>query len=217
MLRSLLVISALLSAGLAVAEETEDQKTLYALGIEVGNSLAPFDLTPAELEIVKTGLTDAIAGKARADLAVYKMKIGALAQSRAGRVAEKTAKAALAYVEQMKAAPGAQVQASGLIFIPETAGTGESPKATDKVTVHYEGTLPSGEVFDSSYKRGAPMSFQLNRVIKCWTEGVQLMKKGGKATLICPAGIAYGDRGAPPKIKPGATLKFVIELISIGE
>lgn len=211
----LLLAAGLGGSALAQAPQTDDEKTLYVLGTEVAKSLAPFDLTAGELEIVKMGLTDAVAGKARADLAVYKMKIGVLAKSRAARVEAKARKAASAFVDQMKATPGAKSLPSGLIYISEREGTGATPKATDKVTVHYVGTLPSGEVFDSSYTRGKPATFPLNRVIKCWTEGVQMIKKGGKATLICPASIAYGDRGSPPKIQPGATLKFVIELLEI--
>ena len=94
-------------------------------------------------------------------------------------------------------------------------GTGESPKATDTVKVHYHGTLRDGTVFDSSVDRGEPATFPLNRVIACWTEGVQKMKVGGKSKLICPASIAYGDRGAPPKIMPGAALVFEVELLGI--
>ena len=89
------------------------------------------------------------------------------------------------------------------------------PKATDTVKVHYHGTLTDGTVFDSSVKRGEPATFPLNQVIKCWTEAVQLIKVGGKSRLVCPSGIAYGDRGSPPVIKPGATLVFEVELLDI--
>ena len=94
-------------------------------------------------------------------------------------------------------------------------GNGAKPKATNKVNVNYHGWLDNGKVFDSSYRRGEPISFPLNRVIPCWTEGVQLMKVGGKSRLVCPSGLAYGDRGAPPKIKPGSTLVFEVELLEI--
>jgi FKBP-type peptidyl-prolyl cis-trans isomerase FkpA len=105
--------------------------------------------------------------------------------------------------------------ASGLVYKELRAGTGASPKATDKVTVNYRGTLTNGTEFDSSYKRNAPATFPLNGVIPCWTEGVQMMKVGGKAQLTCPPGIAYGDRGAPPVVPPGATLIFEVELLKI--
>lgn len=94
-------------------------------------------------------------------------------------------------------------------------GTGASPLASDKVKVHYKGTFPDGREFDSSYKRNEPTEFPLNRVIPCWTEGVQLMKVGGKARLTCPAAIAYGERGAGGVIPPNATLQFEIELLAI--
>jgi FKBP-type peptidyl-prolyl cis-trans isomerase FkpA len=110
---------------------------------------------------------------------------------------------------------GAQVTKSGLVYTPMKEGTGASPKATDKVKVHYKGTFPDGKEFDSSYKRNEPTEFPLNGVIPCWTEGVQLMKTGGKAKLTCPAAIAYGQRGAGGVIPPNATLVFEIELLAI--
>ncbi|QNP60397.1 FKBP-type peptidyl-prolyl cis-trans isomerase [Paenacidovorax monticola] len=109
----------------------------------------------------------------------------------------------------------ATTTASGLVYESLKEGSGESPKATDTVKVHYKGTFPDGKEFDSSYKRGEPTEFPLNRVIPCWTEGVQRMKPGGKAKLICPASIAYGARGAGNVIPPNATLHFEIELISV--
>ncbi|CAN7416165.1 FKBP-type peptidyl-prolyl cis-trans isomerase [Acidovorax sp. LjRoot66] len=107
--------------------------------------------------------------------------------------------------------------ASGLVYESLKDGTGESPKATDTVKVHYKGTFLDGKEFDSSYKRGEPTSFPLNRVIPCWTEGVQRMKPGGKAKLTCPPAIAYGANGAGGLIPPNATLNFEIELISVGK
>ena len=105
--------------------------------------------------------------------------------------------------------------ASGLVYESLKDGSGESPKATDVVRVHYRGTFLDGREFDSSYKRGEPTEFPLNRVIPCWTEGVQKMKPGGKARLTCPAKIAYGERGAGGVIPPNATLNFEIELLSV--
>ena len=104
---------------------------------------------------------------------------------------------------------------SGLIFESLTEGTGNSPRATDTVKVHYRGTFPDGREFDSSYKRGEPTEFPLNRVIPCWTEGVQMMKPGGKARLTCPPQIAYGSRGAGAAVPPNATLQFEIELLEV--
>jgi FKBP-type peptidyl-prolyl cis-trans isomerase FkpA len=110
---------------------------------------------------------------------------------------------------------GATVSPSGLVFRPLKEGTGPKPVATDVVRVHYRGTFPDGREFDSSYSRGQPTEFPLNRVIKCWTEGVQNMKVGGKAKLTCPPAIAYGERGAGDVIPPNATLQFEIELLAI--
>lgn len=110
---------------------------------------------------------------------------------------------------------GAVVSPSGLVFRSLKDGTGASPAATDVVRVHYKGMFPDGREFDSSYGRGQPTEFPLNRVIKCWTEGVQRMKVGGKAKLTCPSSIAYGERGAGNVIPPNATLQFEIELLDI--
>ena len=169
--------------------ETEDQKTLYALGLALSRNLATFALTPAELETVEAGMSDGLFSKEKkVDIDKYGQKIQEMAQARS--------KAAADTGEQK-------------------AGTGDAPKATDKVKVHYTGKLTDGTVFDSSVERGQPATFPLNQVIKCWTDGVQQMKVGGKAKIICPADVAYGDRGAPPKIKPGSTLQFDVELLEI--
>lgn len=111
---------------------------------------------------------------------------------------------------------GAVVTDTGLVFRSLKDGTGASPAATDTVKVHYRGTFPDGKEFDSSISRGQPASFPLNRVIRCWTEGVQKIKVGGKAKLTCPAAIAYGERGTPGgPIPPNATLVFEVELLGI--
>ena len=118
-------------------------------------------------------------------------------------------------ITKAAAEKGAIKTDSGMVYRSLTEGTGASPKATDIVQVHYKGTFPDGKEFDSSYKRGQPTEFPLNRVIKCWTEGVQRMKVGGKAKLTCPPSLAYGDKGAGGVVPPNATLQFEVELISI--
>ncbi|AOY94836.1 peptidylprolyl isomerase [Cupriavidus sp. USMAA2-4] len=125
--------------------------------------------------------------------------------------------ASLAFAAQA-ATPAAPVETlpSGVTIQTLVKGSGASPKATDSVKVHYRGTLPDGTEFDSSYKRGQPISFPLNRVIPCWTEGVQKMQVGGKAKLVCPPATAYGARGVPGTIPPNATLNFEVELLGIG-
>ena len=105
--------------------------------------------------------------------------------------------------------------ASGIVITTLKEGTGASPKSTETVKVHYRGVLENGKEFDSSYGRGQPATFPLNRVIACWTEGVQTMKVGGKAKLLCPANLAYGSRGVPGTIPPDATLIFEVELLEI--
>lgn len=114
------------------------------------------------------------------------------------------------------AEPGAVVTASGLVYRSLQEGKGASPAATDTVQVHYRGSFPDGREFDSSIKRGKPARFALNRVIPCWTEGVQRMQVGGKAQLTCPAAIAYGERGAGNVIPPNAVLQFEVELLAVG-
>jgi FKBP-type peptidyl-prolyl cis-trans isomerase len=121
------------------------------------------------------------------------------------------------FLEKAAKEKGAEKTASGLIYLPLKEGSGAQPKETDTVKVHYTGTLTDGKVFDSSVQRGEPAEFQLNQVIKCWTEGVAKMKVGGKAKLVCPSAIAYGDVGRPPTIAGGATLVFEVELLEIKE
>ena len=129
--------------------------------------------------------------------------------------AQAPAKAPAASAAAAGAAPAAVTTPSGLVYRSLKEGAGASPTATDRVQVHYRGTLPDGKEFDSSYARGKPAEFPLNRVIACWTEGVQRMKVGGKASLTCPPAIAYGERGAGNVIPPNATLLFEVELLAI--
>jgi len=116
---------------------------------------------------------------------------------------------------QAASAPGAVTTPSGLVYRSVKDGSGASPTAADTVRVHYRGTFLDGREFDSSYARGQPATFPLNRVIPCWTEGVQRMKVGGRATLYCPAAIAYGTRGAGGTIPPDTPLQFEVELLEI--
>jgi FKBP-type peptidyl-prolyl cis-trans isomerase FkpA len=197
------------AAAHAAAPQSEEQKTFYALGVALSQNVAGFELTPAELELIKQGFSDGATGKAtNFDYQTYFPKLQELQRTR-------SAAAAKTYLDKAAAEKGAKKTPSGLIITTLTEGKGAAPKATDKVKVHYHGTLPSGKVFDSSVQRKEPASFELNGVIPCWTEGVQLMKVGGKSRLVCPAAIAYGDRGAPPNIPPGATLIFEVELLGI--
>jgi FKBP-type peptidyl-prolyl cis-trans isomerase FkpA len=194
----------------------EEDQALYAVGLSIWQSLKVFDLTPAEFEHVKRGLVEAAAGKSAPDLTpeAYGPKIQALVQGRVQRRLEKETARSAEYLAKAEQEPGAVKSASGLVYREVAAGTGETPQPTDTVKVHYRGTLVDGTEFDSSFKRDAPAQFQVGGVIKCWSEGLQKMKVGGKAKLVCPASIAYGDRGRP-SIPGGATLLFDVELIEI--
>jgi FKBP-type peptidyl-prolyl cis-trans isomerase FkpA len=224
MFKSLSVSVAIVLAAVAVAGaagpdlKTEDQKTLYALGLVISQNLASFNLNPSDLESVLAGVSDGVLKKdLKVDVQAYAAKISQLQAARAGVAAATEKKAGQAFLERAAAEKGATRTASGLIITTLKPGTGASPKATDKVKVHYQGTLADGTVFDSSVQRGEPVVLPLNSVIKCWTEGVQLMKVGGKSKLVCPSDIAYGDQGRPPVIKPGATLVFEVELLEIAK
>ena len=200
----------------AQAPKTEEEKTLYALGAVAARSFQDFNLTAKELEVVKRGLTDSLSGKKlQVPVADYEQKVQEFARKRLASAAEATKAASKGYLDKAAAEKGAEKTASGLVFTSLREGAGESPKATDTVKVNYEGKLIDGKVFDSSYKRGQPVEFPLNQVIPCWTEGVQKMRAGGKARLVCPSAIAYGDQGRPPVIPGGATLVFEVELIAV--
>jgi FKBP-type peptidyl-prolyl cis-trans isomerase FkpA len=204
------------SSVFAADPTTDEQKTLYALGVAVSQGLGNFNLSEAELEMVKTGLTDGVLKRTpKVNMQEVMPKVQQLRQTRMAAGAEVEKKAGADFLAKAAAEKGAVKTESGLVFSTIKAGNGASPKATDTVKVHYHGTLTDGTVFDSSVQRGQPATFPLNGVVPCWTEGVQKMKVGEKARLVCPSQIAYGDSGAPPKIKPGATLVFEVELLGI--
>ena len=195
--------------------ETEEDKTLYALGVALGANIQPFALSADELSIVESGIRDSVLGsEPRVEMEVYGPLIQALANSRAATRATAERQASEVFLLEMAQVAGAEESPSGVIYIPITEGTGSSPTATDTVRVHYHGTLRDGTVFDSSVQRGEPISFALNSVIPCWTEGVQKMMIGGKSRLVCPSSTAYGDTGQGP-IPGGAALVFEIELLGI--
>jgi len=216
----LFCFSAVLSFGLPYAHAADlandEQKELYALGVAISQSLGDFALSESDLEIVKSGLSDGVLKRPlKVDMQTFKPKLQQLAQARASVVAEREKKAGAGFLAKAAAEPGAKKTPSGAIVTTLKEGKGPSPKASDTVKVHYQGTLVDGTVFDSSLQRGQPATFPLANVIKCWTEGVQEIKVGGKSRLVCPANIAYGDRGSPPSIRPGATLVFEVELLEI--
>lgn len=195
---------------------TEEEKTPYALGVMVGQSLESFALTPKELELLQAGINDAVRSKPLLeDAQSYREKVGEWQRSRIAVLMGKEKDAGTAFITQAAAGKGATKTATGIVLTGLTPGTGASPVATDKVKVHYEGKLIDGKVFDSSVQRGEPATFPLDGVIPCWTEALQLMKVGGKSRIVCPQELAYGERGSPPLIRPGATLVFDVELLEI--
>jgi len=193
---------------------TDEEKTVYALGLIVQRSLRGFDLSASELEILKKALSDAAAGKPAVNMAEWGPRVDPFARARAARVAAREKAAAAEYVAKAATETGATQSPSGLVYREVTAGTGQSPKAGDTVRVHYRGTLTDGTEFDSSYARNEPAEFELQGVIPCWTEGLQKMKVGGKARLVCPSDLAYGDDGNQA-IPGGAALVFEVELLDI--
>jgi FKBP-type peptidyl-prolyl cis-trans isomerase FkpA len=196
--------------------DSEDQKTLYALGLIIGRNVANFNLTPTELDTVKAGITDAALGKKpEIDLQAYGPKVNQLGRKRSEAKSQDEKKKGQEFADKAAKEPDAQRGASGLVFKSLKPGTGESPKDTDTVKVNYRGTLIDGTEFDSSYKRNEAATFPLRSVVPCWTEGLQKMKVGEKAKLVCPSSIAYGDSGRPPTIPGGATLVFEVELLEI--
>ncbi len=198
------------------ALQSEDDKTLYALGVAMSRQVAVAGFTEAEIETIKIGLTDGLLNnKPRVDMRTYAMKIDGMLQTRVAAAAEVERKESQAYCDAKAAEPGVQKTASGALYFEVTPGTGSAPAETDSVKLHYHGTLRDGTVFDSSVEKGEPVTFALGGVIPCFSEGLRMMKVGGKAKLVCPADTAYGDRGSPPLIRPGAALNFEVELLEV--
>jgi len=213
----LAVLIALIAIPAFAAEtpQTEEQKTLYAIGLVMARQLSVFNLAPAEFDMVKQGLADGMAGtKPLVSVEAYQKKVQELATARRNAQGEKLAGAAKDFIAKAAKEKGAVTTKSGIVYLSLKEGNGATPTASDKVKVQYRGTLIDGTEFDSSYKRGEPAEFPLNSVISCWTEGVQMMKTGGKARLVCPAKTAYGEQGAGP-IPANATLVFEIELLGV--
>ena len=199
----------------ADALQTDQDKTLYAIGLVLAQQISDFKLTAEEIDVVALGMKDSVVGnEPKAELEVYGPRIQQLMQERMQAVAAAEKQAADAWVAEQAAQPGAQRSDTGVVVIPMTEGTGPNPTADSTVRVHYHGTLRDGSVFDSSVQRGEPISFSLSGVISCWTEGVQKIKVGGKSKLVCPSDTAYGDQGSG-SIPGGAALAFEVELLAI--
>ena len=209
--------------------ETEEEKRLYALGLSVaGNTLGTFkgEFSQDEVDLIASGFA---AGMLEADpdvsLEEFGPQLNEYLQKRFENVQKRQAEQSVGevqkgqeYIDQVASEDGAKKTESGLVYVSLEEGSGAQPKSTDRVTVHYTGSVISGEVFDSSVKRGEPATFGLNQVIPGWTEGLQMMKVGGKARLVIPSELCYGNSPPPGGIiKPGSTLIFEVELIDIVE
>jgi FKBP-type peptidyl-prolyl cis-trans isomerase len=201
---------------------TDKEKASYALGLNIGRGLSkqPVDLDGAA---VARGLKDALSGtkplltdqEAATDLAQLQDQVKKATEAKVQELAAENQKAGTAFLAENKAKEGVVTLPSGLQYKVLTAGTGPKPTATDTVVCQYKGTLLDGSEFDSSYKRGQPATFAVGRVIKGWTEALQLMPVGSKWQIFIPADLAYGERGAGNVIPPNATLIFEVELVSI--
>jgi len=204
---------------------TDKEKFSYAVGTDIGKSLSQQQEVKDQVDLVALvdGLEDALAAKElrMSDEDREKIKGEIQRKIQQAQMEARTAKAAAAQAAGEKfladngQRAGVKTTATGLQIETVQEGTGAMPKATDKVTVHYKGTLIDGTEFDSSYSRGQPVTFPLANVIPGWTEGLQLIRVGGKAKLFIPSDLAYGERGAGGKIGPNEALVFEVELVSI--
>ena len=200
------------------AFKNDDQRTAYAYGYKIGQNLAPVGLTDAEVKALANGLREAASGKdAAVNMAIFLPKVQDLIQKHVTAKVAPEKKKGAEFAETFSKEEGVKPINGGAGYIKMlTEGAGAMPGAEDTVKVNYRGTLINGTEFDSSYKRNEPVMFPLNRVVPCWTRGVAMMKVGGKAKLVCPSDIAYGDAGEPRAgIPGGATLVFEVELLDI--
>jgi FKBP-type peptidyl-prolyl cis-trans isomerase FkpA len=197
-----------------LAHATEDEKTLYIIGIAMGRSATTLEVAPNEVRFLQAGIADQVAGRpSQISVEAYAPKVEELAKRRAAEGIGKRESAGKAAIEAAAKEPGAIKTESGLVLRTLKPGKGESPTSTDKVKVHYRGTFPGGTVFDSDMD-GEPVELVLAGTIPCWGEALQRMKPGESAKLVCPPALAYGDQGNPPTMPGHATLIFEIELLS---
>ena len=210
-----LSLSSFLTLGGAIAQNTIMDSASYSIGVLFANSLEQQGITEVNAEMIAAGLNDALAGNAKVTPQEAQEQFQRFAQAKQAAKFEVNKKAGEEFLAQNKTREGVQTTASGLQYEVLREGDGPSPSATDKVKVHYHGTLIDGKVFDSSVERGEPISFGLNQVIPGWTEGVQLMNVGAKYRFYIPYDLAYGARGAGQDIKPYSALIFDVELLGI--
>ena len=200
----------------SVSESNEkSEKIIYTMGVLFGEQLKNIEPGDKEKAMLLQGVRDGMGEKAQIDIKKYSSNIRTLFRERGQKMAKKMEEEGMKYMEKFIAEEGGLKTESGIGYKILKPGTGKNPQASDRVKVHYHGTLIDGTVFDSSVERKNPLSFPLGGVIKCWKEGVQMVKVGGKIKLVCPSNMAYGVRGAPPKIPGGSTLIFEVELLEI--
>jgi len=216
---ALVLTSAPLAHAQDVKAETPDQKALFALGARIAKDFKTLGISEAELKFLKAGMDALYTGKAEVNLEdkATVENIRRFQRERVQKAIDTEKAESKKFLEKASKEKGATKADSGLIFITQEEGKGETPKATDTVKVTYEGKLRDGTVFDSATDEAQAVSFPLNRVIPCWQEALQKLKQGGKAKFFCPSDIAYGDNGSPPAIPPGAALQFEVKLIEITE
>lgn len=193
-----------------------DGKLLYALGVIMSSGIDNFQLSESEFAQVSAGLADGYRHRADVSQAMaYDPQLQVLRRARVQAMTEREKKAGRAYLTAVAASHGATKTASGLVYVPVAEGGGAKPSFYDTVRMNYVGKLVDGSEFDSSAARGEPATIILSDVMRCFTEGLQLMRVGGKARIVCPPELAYGDRGSSPKVRPGATLEFDVELLEV--
>lgn len=202
----------------SVKLENDDDKTLYTMGFMVGSNLQRLELSDNEMKALYKGLHASAKGdKPEVDIRKFQPMIQEMFKNRMSKLSQGHKKKGEDYIaDYLKKNKNAKKTESGLVYEILTEGKGKQPsKDDDVVEVHYHGTLIDGTVFDSSVERKKTVSFPLNRVIKGWTEGLKLIKEGGKVRLVIPPELAYGDAGSPPKIPGGSTLIFEVELFKV--
>ncbi len=196
--------------------ESEEQKILHAIGLALSRSLKNYNLSADDVAVVQRGLADGILkNDSQAALQTYGSKIEDYLANRRSAVTQQEKEAGKAFLDKLAGETGAVRLDSGMVYVEQQAGQGAIPSPTDSVKVHYVGTLRDGSMFDSSRAAGEPATFALAGVVPCFAEGIGRMHVGGKAKLVCPPELAYGDRGQGPQIPPGATLVFEVELLDI--
>jgi FKBP-type peptidyl-prolyl cis-trans isomerase FklB len=227
----MIVLGLALAAGSALAEEATPasqtpkpeslhDRASYVIGLNLARNFKAQEL-PVNPDVLLQGIRDGLAGSSaltdeeiQAAMQEFQQEMTTMQEAKKSELSEKNKKEGAAFLEANKAKAGVKTTASGLQYELVTEGSGDPPKATDEVTVHYKGTLLDGTVFDSSYERNQPATFTLNQVIPGWTEGVQLVKPGGKIKLYIPSALGYGEGGAGGAIGPNAVLVFEVELLS---